>query len=318
MSTTTSTAPLPAEKMGSAGSDWNLTNGAGYILDRDRSHAAASRLNLQFYLWKDSLGFNIHPTISSSLFPSSSSSSSSTKSSEVAAGSQNPVAICEVASGTGIWLIDVARSVPPSTVLTGLDYNLAQSPPSAWLPPNVSMRHWNVFDPVPEDLVGKYDYVHTRLLVLVVGESKDPGPIIRNLLTLLKPGGWLQWDELDTVNMSVQKVDPGLETPALEELRAWSWAEGRLDWTVRLPEFMEKEGFTEVRGDLFGDPPALARAFTEQHLLTAEEFAEGLVKLGRREVGEKYFGLVQRAHREAVEGAALCVPRIVCVGRRPL
>ncbi|KAK0726265.1 hypothetical protein B0T21DRAFT_350420 [Apiosordaria backusii] len=298
--------------MGSVGSDWKLTNGAGYILDRDRSHAAASRLNLQFYLWKDSLGFNIHPTISEALF------SSPTKP-ENGRDNQSPVAICEVASGTGIWLTDVARSVPSSTVLTGLDYNLSQCPPSAWLPPNISMRHWNVFDPVPDDLVGKYDYVHTRLLVLVVGESKDPGPIIRNLFKLLKPGGWLQWDELDTVNMpSIQKVDPALKTPALEELRKWSWADGRLDWTVKLPEFMEKEGFTEVKGHLYGDPPELARAFTEQHLLTAEEFAEGLIKLGKREAGEKYFGLVQEAHREAIQGAALCVPRIVCLGRKPL
>ncbi|KAH3924046.1 hypothetical protein JI435_434370 [Parastagonospora nodorum SN15] len=46
---------------------WDLTNGHGYILDRDRSHAAASRLNLQFYLWKDALKYNIHPTISATL-----------------------------------------------------------------------------------------------------------------------------------------------------------------------------------------------------------------------------------------------------------
>ncbi|KAK4194564.1 hypothetical protein QBC40DRAFT_290552 [Triangularia verruculosa] len=297
--------------MGSVGSDWKLTNGAGYILDRDRSHAAASRLNLQFYLWKDALGFNIHPTISHSLLPPHSGA-------EPVSSNTSPLAVCEVASGTGIWLIDVSRSLPSSTILTGLDYNLSQSPPSEWLPRNISMRHWNVFEPVPADLMGKFDYVHTRLLVLVVGESKDPGPIIRNLWKLLKPGGWLQWDELDTVNMSVQKVDPGIKTPALDELRAWSWADGRLDWSVKLPEFMEQEGFVDVKGDLFGDPPELARAFTEQHLLTAEEFAEGLIKLGKREAGEKYFDMVQKAHQEAIEGAALCVPRIVCVGRKPV
>ena len=32
------------------GNDWSLTNGQGYILNCDRSHAAASHLNLQFYL----------------------------------------------------------------------------------------------------------------------------------------------------------------------------------------------------------------------------------------------------------------------------
>ncbi|KAK2056049.1 hypothetical protein LY76DRAFT_519144 [Colletotrichum caudatum] len=44
------------------GTDWNLTNGHGYILNRDRGHSAAALLNLQFYLWKSALDFNIHPS----------------------------------------------------------------------------------------------------------------------------------------------------------------------------------------------------------------------------------------------------------------
>ncbi|GAB1311029.1 Methyltransferase domain-containing protein [Madurella fahalii] len=276
--------------------DWSLTNGQGYILNRDRSHAAASRLNLQFYLWKDALKFNIHPSISASL--------------------SKTAAIAEVASGTGIWLIDVSRELPEAQ-LDGLDYNLDQAPHPKWLPRNVKMRYWNVFDDVPEDLVGKYDYVHTRLLLLVV-ESKNPSPIIRNLRKLLKPGGYLQWDELDTVNMTVKKVDPSQQTPALDQLRDWSWADGRHDWTVKLPQFMTEEGFEDAKAYFFGDPPELARAFNEQHLLTAEEFAEGLAKLGKQEAASRYFKLVADAYDESVAGAALCVPRVVCVARKPL
>ena len=167
-----------------------------------------------------------------------------------------------------MWLIDVSRELPESQ-LDGRDYNLRQAPHQKWLPSNVNMRHWHLFEDVPDDLVGKYDYVHTRLLVLVV-ESKNPRPIIRNLRKLLKPGGYLQWDELNTVNMSVEKVDPNLQTPALDQLREWSWADGRHDWTVRLPEFCTEEGFQDAKADFFGDPPELARAFNEQHLLTAE------------------------------------------------
>lgn len=277
-------------------SDWSLTNGHGYILNRDRSHAAASRLNLQFYLWKDALKYNMHPSISASL--------------------PQTAVIADVAAGTGIWLIDTARELPEAQ-FEGLDYNLVQAPPPKWLPPNVRMRHWNLFDDVPDDLVAKYDYVHTRLLLLVV-ESKNPRPIIRNLRKLLKPGGYLQWDELDTVHMTVAKLDPNLPTPALDQLRDWSWAGGRHDWTVRLPEFLAEEGFQDARADFVGDPPELARAFNEQHLLTAEEFAEGLVKLGKPEAGAKYFRIVEEAYEESVAGAALCVPRLVCVARKPL
>ena len=155
------------------GNDWGLINGHEYILNRDRSHAAVSRLNLQFYLWKDALKSNFHPSILLSL--------------------SKTAAIAEVASGTCMWLIDVSRE-PPEGQLDGLNYDLRQAPHQKWLPSDFKMRHWNVFEDVPDDLVGKYDYVHTRLLVLVV-ESKNPRPIIRNLRKLLKPGGYLQRDE---------------------------------------------------------------------------------------------------------------------------
>ncbi|KAM4065219.1 methyltransferase [Hirsutella rhossiliensis] len=276
--------------------DWSLVNGHGYMLNRNRKHAAASRLNLQFYLWRDALKFNIHPSILP-LLPKT-------------------AAIADVASGSGIWLIDVSRQLPESQ-LDGLDYDLDQAPSKEWLPPNVKTRYLNIFEDIPADLVGKYDYVHTRLLVLVV-ESKNPRPIIRNLHRLLKPGGYLQWDEIDTVNMSVKKVDPNPQAPALEQLRDWSRAEGRHEWTVRLPQFFIEEGFHDATIDFFGDRPELARAFNDQHLLTVEEFAEGLAKLGKPEAASNYFGLVEKAYNESVAGAALCVPRIVCVARKPL
>ncbi|KAJ5883738.1 methyltransferase domain-containing protein [Penicillium subrubescens] len=275
--------------------DWRLTDGHGYVLNRHRRHAAACRLNLQYYLWKDALTFDIHPAIYASLSPTA--------------------IIADVAAGSGIWLTSVSRDLPDAQ-LEGLDYDLNQTPPRDWLPKNVRMRHWNVFDEVPADLVGKYDYIHTRLLLLVV-QAQDPRPIIRNLRRLLKPGGYLQWDELDTVHMSIKKVEAGLPTPALEQLRDWSWAEGRHDWTVRLADFLAEEGFEETATDFVGDGLELARAFNEQHLLTAEEFAEGLMKLGESEAAAKYFGIVEEAYTESLAGAALCVPRVVCRARKP-
>lgn len=201
--------------------------------------------------------------------------------------------------------------------MDGFDYDLRQGPHQQWLPSNVTMKYWNIFDDVPDDLVGRYDYVHTRLLVCVV-QSKDPRSIIRNLHKLLKPGGYLQWDELDTVNACVFKVDPDVQTPALDQLREWSYADGRHDWTVHLPQFCTDEGFVNAKIDFFGDIPELARALSEKHLLTAEEFAEGLVRLGKQEAASKYFRLVEEAFDESLTGAALCVPRLVCVAQRPL
>jgi hypothetical protein len=80
---------------------------------------------------------------------------------------------------------------------------------------------------------------------------------------------------------------------------------------------MEREGFAHAQTDFISDPPALARAFTDQHLLTAEEFAEGLAKLGKAEAAAKYFDLVGRAHEESIAvGASLRVPRVVCTAQK--
>ncbi|KAL9065699.1 MAG: hypothetical protein Q9157_007383 [Trypethelium eluteriae] len=116
--------------------DWSLVDGRGYILDRHCSHTAASRLDLQFYLWKDALQFNIHPSI----LPSRS----------------KHAVIADVASGSCIWLIDVSRQLPEAQ-LDGFDFNLRQSPHQQWLPSNVNVRHWNILEDVPGYLVGKYD-----------------------------------------------------------------------------------------------------------------------------------------------------------------
>ena len=150
--------------------NWSLVDGHGYILDRNRSHVAASRLNLQFYLWKNTLKFNIHPTILPSL-------------------SRNAV-IADVASGSGIWLIDVSRQLPKAQ-LNGFDNVLRQVLHQDWLSSNVKVRYWSILEDLSDALVGKYDYVHTRLLVLIV-EDKNSGAIIRNLRKMLKPGGYLQ------------------------------------------------------------------------------------------------------------------------------
>ncbi|KAF6825833.1 hypothetical protein CPLU01_10030 [Colletotrichum plurivorum] len=232
--------------------DWKFTNGRGYVVNREHGHAAVGRLNLQFYLWNSALQFNIHPSLKSLL------SSIST--------------IAEVASGNAIWLIDVARELP-EVQLDGFDYDSRQCPHQHWFPPNVRVRYLNIIEGISDNLVGKYDYVHTRLLILV--------------------------------------VNPDLPTPGLDELHKCSWAGGRHDWTVKLADFVAEEGF--VRDGL-----ELARAFRDQHLQTAEEFAEGLAKLGNKEAAARHFRIVEEAYKESVSGAALSVTKVVATARKPL
>ncbi|MCJ1453327.1 hypothetical protein MMC28_003674 [Mycoblastus sanguinarius] len=273
-----------------ANPDFSLADGNGYMLDR--GHAAACRLNLQFYLWKAAMKFNIHPSIP---IP-------------------KDAVIADVATGTGMWLIDVSHDLPTAR-LDGLDIDLTQAPHRQWLPPNIKLRQWNIFDEVPSDLVGKYDILHVRLLLLVI-EQGDPRPVIRNFLKMLKPGGYLQWDDLNFLEMCVKKVDPQLQVPALEQLREMVSANGRGDWVLQLPEYATEEGFEDTNLYYFGDGNELARAFNEQHLLTMEEFALSLTKIGKKEEALRFYKIIRDSCQESLKGAGLCIPRVVCVGRK--
>ena len=273
--------------------DFNLADGHGYMLDR--GYAPASRLNYQFFLWKDSLGFNIHPSVP---IPGPNTH------------------IADVATGTAIWLMDVARDLPTAQ-LDGFDISLTQAPPKEWLPPNVGLRTWNIFDDVPTDLLARYDIVHVRLLILVV-ENSDPRPIIQNLAKMLKPGGYLQWDDLNYPDTSIITVNRLLQTPALQELRELVCSRGRHDWTLQLADIMTEEGLEDAKLYNFGDRKELAKANGEQHLLTMEEFASRLAEGGNKDEAAKLHQLLHHAYKESMKGAALSMPRVVCVARTAL
>ncbi|CEL06681.1 hypothetical protein ASPCAL09853 [Aspergillus calidoustus] len=278
--------------------DFNLANNRAYPLAR--TTAASTRLNYQFYLWKDSLGFNLHPTIAASLETQT----------------QSPLCIADICTGTAIWLLDLLPSLPPTATLEGLDMSLSLTPPAPWLPANLTLREWNLNDDIPEDLLEKYDVIHLRLLVLVV-QNSDPCPIIRKVTRMLKPGGWIQWDDYNYQGTHVVKVDEGLETPALDRLCAFLYASGRQDWVVELPGILEAEGLFE-HTQIFHYRPRreMARTNGELHLATIEEFARRLGEDGKGSEGEELLGLVRQGAEEVELGAAMSTPRAVTIGRK--
>ncbi|TGO21861.1 hypothetical protein BPAE_0196g00140 [Botrytis paeoniae] len=274
----------------SSKTDWRLSSGHGYILNRTRTrtHISSCRLNLQHYLWKEALGFNIHPSILPHL--------------------PKDVTIADVATGTAIWLLECRKAVPR--------WEASGAPNEKWLPANTEVRKWDIFEDVPGEWVGMFDFVHVRLLVLVLEGESQILEFAGKLMRMLKPGGYLQWDELDCVNIHVKTPSYTLQAPALQQIRTISWANGRYDWTRRIPSFLKDTGFEEIDLQNFGDEDRLVRAFNEQHLLTMEEFADSLMRIGKREAAEMWWGLIERGEREAEEGNALCIPRVVCRGKK--
>ncbi|OCK76944.1 S-adenosyl-L-methionine-dependent methyltransferase [Lepidopterella palustris CBS 459.81] len=265
-----------------------------YVLRRD--YAASARLNLQHYQMKETIGYLLHPDI------------------RVSEGMR----IADIACGTGMWLLDLSSEVPESVTLEGFDISDDQFPHMSYLPKNIKLKTLDATGPVPEELVGRYDVVHVALLTLVVKDG-EPGVWIRNLMSMLEQGGYLQWQEGNMpAHIARQTASPSSPTDfphmhAFEQYHLNTLSmqpPGINDWITELGERFEKHGLKDVKQLTYEVPRKYWRAWTETLLLIVEEFADRLDNAGLREV-------VKRAGAELKKGAVRpnLMP-IIVIGRK--
>ncbi|KAI9035643.1 uncharacterized protein KD926_003154 [Aspergillus affinis] len=282
---------------------WNGTTvGAKdpYALMRDCN--ANSRLTAQHYLWKELLGFLVHPDIDTR--------ASDLRVADVATGNGYSDSLTlEVlfSDSFSIWLQDFARGKPPSVDLHGFDISLDQVGPKPWLPANIHMHVWNIFENVPDEFVGYFDIVHVRLITVVV-KNNDPRPILVNLRKLLRPGGYLQWDEVDTIGCSIKTV-PGISASNLDAL--FSQLKGHDTWKYELTRTMDENGYTDSTLYTYEYGLGMARFWSDLYVSTWKEFAENALKTP--EASRK---LERSAMVETLNGASIMVPKLVWVTKK--
>jgi SAM-dependent methyltransferase len=102
--------------------------------------------------------------------------------------------VADIGTGTGVWLTSLAQQLPKAAQLHGYDFDTSKFPTADMLPSNVKLGFGNVLEPFPRDVHGNYDLVHVRLLAFGMKKG-DWLPAIRHVKDLLKPGGWLFWEE---------------------------------------------------------------------------------------------------------------------------
>ncbi|KAJ9156100.1 Methyltransferase type 11 [Pleurostoma richardsiae] len=99
---------------------------------------------------------------------------------------ENPQQILDVGTGTGIWAIDVGDRYPSARV-RGIDLSPIQP---LWVPPNVDF----VVDDCEKDfLTRECDLIHFRFMVIIL---KAVATVLENAYQALKPGGWIELQEL--------------------------------------------------------------------------------------------------------------------------
>jgi len=194
-----------------------------YIVDFEPPEKEAARLNLQHRLLVEISGSLLPPSIPL----------------------DGVKAIADFATGTGIFLTQLAELVPLETQLHGYDINVALFPPASTLPPNIAFTKLSVIEDVPESLHGKYDIVHCRGLCMVL-KANEWTYVVQNLKKMVKPGGYLIMTD---ANLGTAKAYPPTDyaTQAAEILSTMCVVRGgdahQMD---KLPKIFEEEGFTLV------------------------------------------------------------------------
>jgi hypothetical protein len=103
-----------------------------------------------------------------------------------------------------IWLEDVAAILSATSSSTEREYT-GFDISNKYLPPSpqqgVAFHEHDILQPFPKELYNQYDLVHIRLLVLALRKDQFE-TAVANVAALAKPGGYIQWEELETKNMA--------------------------------------------------------------------------------------------------------------------
>uniref|UniRef100_A0A1Y1KF25 Methyltransferase domain-containing protein n=1 Tax=Photinus pyralis TaxID=7054 RepID=A0A1Y1KF25_PHOPY len=183
------------------------------------------------------------------------------------------MSVADIRTGTGLWLLDLARELPSSVTLHGYDISDKQFPPSQMLPQNVSLKQLDSLGDVPTELQGRYDVVHLRMWASNMS-SKEVGSFICNLSKMLKPRGYIQWEDADLYNQVIRTKQVEEFDQQMKELFKLTGRD--YSWIQNLPSSLQRQEFKIVdhRNASFADD--LVYLCTNTYLTAIGEIIEGI------------------------------------------
>lgn len=133
-------------------------------------------------------------------------------------------------------------------------------------------------------------------------------------MKLLKPGGWLQWEELDLSGSHIER-GPGNEVAAPAAENALKRVQGISvnHWTGNLPSILEESGMIKANKDVYIIPPQWAKVFSDMHLMMEDELPMPSQE-ARRAKQEEMAAICD----ESKNGAIISTPLTVTVAQKPL
>ncbi|KIW08953.1 uncharacterized protein PV09_00865 [Verruconis gallopava] len=150
--------------------------------------------------------------------------------------------VLDVGTGSGIWALDFAEEHPSAAVI-GTDLSPVQLPHA---PPNLRFYVENVEQDWNFD--HDFDMIHARMLVVAL---KDWPNFFRQAFAHLKPGGWLEMQDLLSPMPRCDDNSAPPDSPLMVWAQLMRMASQRtgidLEAANRFPQLMRAAGFVDVQ-----------------------------------------------------------------------
>ncbi|KAF2970726.1 hypothetical protein GQX73_g2779 [Xylaria multiplex] len=284
---------------------------SAYWAAPSRNFRSSTRLHLQHYLWQNTTKFLLEPRIRTSI------------------EQRKQVKIADLGCGNGAWLADLDNELSQkyiSAQLNGYDINELNFPPPAFLPGSITLTKLDVLsERLPMEAIGAFDVVHIRAFSSIIINNNTMN-LLSTALALLKPGGWIQWEEWGT-DLIIEPASPQLSTVSCEKiarvLKVGGDAQGlNVDFVRELDRHLIKAGFQQVfiREDMKRKQDY--KGWTEDFLIIWEEVASFFPSRGETPqesvTKESWAQLFADAVKETEQGVALHRGSVfTAIGRKP-
>ncbi|KAE9373523.1 hypothetical protein N431DRAFT_465809 [Stipitochalara longipes BDJ] len=273
------------------------TSGSSPLYPFSRDQKASVRLNYQHWALKELFGYLIHPSIPTN---------------------QAELHIADVATGTALWTIEVLRALPETAELQGFDISADQFPTPERLPKKIQLHVLDAFKPFPREHLARYDIVHIRLILSVIETHEKAEALARNLLTLLKPGGYLQWLELDR-GAFYPIIPEGVDSKTTQKTLVLMNRPGpfpKTAWVPNLDKILAKSGFDNVLLERKAIPDELQTIFYHNRSMSFEDFLfKQLDKDASQEEERKVRDELDTLGREFAKGIKVHTEYVCVIGR---
>ncbi|KAI6080385.1 hypothetical protein F4821DRAFT_59737 [Hypoxylon rubiginosum] len=284
-----------------------------YWVSPARNFRTSARLRLQHFLTQNTLDCLLESPIHDHITNNGSKS----------------LKVADLACGNGAWLIDLQSEMCRkgiSAELDGFDVNTALFPHPDQLPGSVTLKQLDILKSPPNERTGLYDIVHIRYSVSLVIKS-NVTPLLSTALAFLKPGGFIQWEEMRADSFLVESPSPLISKTACDtiagEMAAGCKVHGlESGWVYKLDQHLSSHGFENVGMRTIQKRKQDMKGWTEDFLMVWEELDYAFPPSSKEPQAtitrERFRDLFVQAVKETEQGVFIHEGNIMAaVGQKP-